>query len=298
MRQSHRSAHAASNPQAHDMMLSREHIRIAYEDACRREIEALKPGNVHVFSDGHGMTSDQFLTSSRVSSGPLTDPGLGLGARIREAVHATRKAVATNTNLGILLLAGPLARAAEMPGGSLRGNVGAVLQAVDPEDTKSVFEAITLAAPGGLGKAENDVREAPKVTLLQAMREASGRDMVARQYANDFDDVFTVGVRTLELALSRGETGMWPVIFVYMAFFAEFTDSHVARRHGGRIAHQLRDEAAIANLALHATTDETSRLRLLTTFDRQLKARKINPGTSADLTVASVFAHCLATILH
>ena len=280
------------------MRLSREHIRAAYEDACRREIEALKPGNVHAFSDGHGMTSDQFITSARVSSGPLSDPDLPLGARILEAVRATSEAVATNTNLGIVLLAAPLLRAAEMPGDSLRTNVDAVLQATGPKDTRSVFEAIVLASPGGLGAAENDVREEPKVSLLEAMRQASGRDMVARQYANGFKDVFDVGVKAIDAALARGETGMWPAIFAYMAFFAEFPDSHVARKHGEQIAEQLRDEAAVINSTLHATAEEAARLRLLMSFDRQLKARKINPGTSADLTVASLLVHSLVTVLH
>ena len=58
------------------MSFSRDELRAAYEEACRREIEALKPGNVHVFADGHRMSADQFLTSAEVSSGPLTDPGL------------------------------------------------------------------------------------------------------------------------------------------------------------------------------------------------------------------------------
>lgn len=276
----------------------REEIRAAYEDACRREIEALKPGNVHAFSDGHCMTSDQFITSARVSSAPLTDPALPFGARILEAVRATREAVATNTNLGILLLAGPLARAAEMPGGTFRGNLTTVLDGIDLADTRSVFEAIALASPGGLGEAENDVREAPKVSLLQAMREASDRDRIARQYAGGFEEVFDTGVKALDAALSRGESGMWPTVFAYMAVFSKFPDSHVARKHGDEIAGLLREEAAAINSTLHATPDEAARLHLLLTFDRQLKARKINPGTSADLTVASLFAHRLLTILH
>ncbi|WP_245492174.1 triphosphoribosyl-dephospho-CoA synthase, partial [Mesorhizobium sp. M7A.F.Ca.CA.001.09.2.1] len=76
------------------------------------EIEALKPGNVHLFADGHGMSAAQFMTSAEVSSGPLTDPRLPVGQRMLEAVRATRLAVATNTNLGIILLAGPLICAA------------------------------------------------------------------------------------------------------------------------------------------------------------------------------------------
>jgi triphosphoribosyl-dephospho-CoA synthase len=275
------------------MALSRERLRAAYEDACRREIEALKPGNVHLFADGHSMSADQFLTSAGVSSAPLTDPGLSVGLRIFEAVRATRQAVGVNTNLGIVLLAAPLARAAEMKG-ALRDNLAATLDGMTIEDTKAVFEAIVLASPGGLGSAEaNDVRDEPKVHLLEAMRDAAGRDSIARQYVTRFDDVFGVGVTTLDAALSRGESGMWPTVFAYMGFLAGFPDSHIARKHGDGIANQVQQEAVAIQAALDVAEGEAPRIRLLTEFDRRLKARNINPGTSADLTVACLFAHTL-----
>ena len=280
------------------MTHSRQRIRDAYEAACRQEIEALKPGNVHAFSDGHGMTADQFMTSARVSSGPITDPRLPVGGRILEAVRATRQAVATNTNLGILLLAGPMTRAAEIPGGTLRANLETVLNDIDLADTGAVFEAIALASPGGLGSAENDVRQAPRVTLLQAMKEAAGHDRIARQYVTGFEDVFGLGVEAIDAALAHGESGIWPAVFAYMAFFSGFPDSHVARKHGEETALRVRDEAVAVNAALHATTGEAERLLLLLTLDRRLKAGRINPGTSADLTVASLFVHGLATTLH
>jgi triphosphoribosyl-dephospho-CoA synthase len=275
------------------MALSRERIRAAYEDACRREIEALKPGNVHLFADGHRMSADQFLTSARVSSTPLTDPGLSVGQRILEAVRATRQAVGVNTNLGIVLLAAPLARAAEMTG-DLRDNLAAALNGITMEDTKAVFEAIVLASPGGLGSAAvHDVRDEPKVQLLEAMREAAGRDSIARQYVTRFDDVFGIGLAALDTALSRGESGMWPAVLTYMAFLAGFPDSHIARKHGDGIANEVRQEAIVVQAALDAADGEAARIRLLMEFDRQLKARAVNPGTSADLTVACLFVHTL-----
>ncbi|OWK22807.1 hypothetical protein AJ87_45840 [Rhizobium yanglingense] len=48
------------------MTLTRQEIMAAYLDACRAEIDALKPGNVHRFADGHRMTADQFLQSAAV----------------------------------------------------------------------------------------------------------------------------------------------------------------------------------------------------------------------------------------
>jgi triphosphoribosyl-dephospho-CoA synthase len=275
-------------------MLSPDVLRGAYEDACRLEIEALKPGNVHVFADGHRMSAAQFLESARVSSGPLTDPALPVGQRILEAVRATRRAVSTNTNLGIILLCAPLVRAAESGHGDLHANLRAVLDSVDMDDTKAVFEAIVAASPGGLGSAgDNDVREEPKISLVEAMREAAGRDLIARQYANGFDDIFGLGLSALDASLARGESGMWPTIAVYMAFLTSFPDSHVARKHGGEIAQKVLKEAQAIHAALDAETDEAARIVLLLDFDRDLKARGINPGTSADLTVACLLVHIL-----
>ncbi|MBZ9916694.1 triphosphoribosyl-dephospho-CoA synthase [Mesorhizobium sp. BR1-1-12] len=280
------------------MALSRERLRASYKDACRMEIEALKPGNVHLFADGHGMSAAQFMMSAEISSEPLTDPRLSVGQRMLEAVRATRLAVATNTNLGIVLLAGPLIGAAEMRSGSLQDNLDSLLRALSMDDTRAVFEAIAMAAPGGLGDAANDVRQEPKVHLLEAMREAADRDMIARQYDTCFGDVFGVGLAALVGALARGESGMWPTVFAYMAFLAGFPDSHVVRNHGIEVANQVRQDALSVQATLHANGDEPSRIRLLMEFDRRLKADKVNPGTSADLTVATLLVHTLGTRLH
>lgn len=274
------------------MPFSRETLREAYEDACRLEIEALKPGNVHVFADGHRMSAAQFLESARVSSGPLTDPALPLGRRILEAVRATQQAVATNTNLGIVLLCGPIIRAAEPFPGDLRVGLRSVLAGLDMDDTRAVFEAIVTASPGGLGAAGgNDVRDEPKAPLVEAMREAAGRDLIARQYASGFDDIFGLGLPALQTSLARGESGMWPSVAAYMAFLTTFPDSHVARKHGDKIAQKVLEEAQAVRDALDAATDTAGRISLLSSFDRDLKSRGINPGTSADLTVASLLVH-------
>ncbi len=279
------------------MALPRDRIRAAYERACRMDIEALKPGNVHLFADGHGMSAAHFVTSAEVTAGPLTDPGLPVGQRILEAVRATRSAVATNTNLGIVLLAAPLICAAELPGGTLRAKLGTVLDAMTMDDAGAVFAAIVTADPGGLGDADNDVREAPKVGLLDAMREAAGRDLIARQYATGFADVFDVGLAAVRAASARGESGMWPAIFAYMTFLTAFPDSHVARNHGAEAAERTRQEAAAVQVELAAAGDEPARISLLMAFDRRLKTQGINPGTSADLTVASLLVHDLGVQL-
>ncbi|NGN41283.1 triphosphoribosyl-dephospho-CoA synthase [Mesorhizobium sp. CGMCC 1.15528] len=275
-------------------MLTHSDIRTAYEDACRQEIEAFKPGNVHVFAEGHDMTVGQFLTSANVSSEPLTDPKLSLGTRIFEAVRATRNAVGTNTNLGIILLCAPLMLAAETNTGDLRSNLDEALRAMDLEDTAAVFEAIVLASPGGLGSSsQHDVREKPTVHLLEAMREASARDSIARQYVTSYQDIFERGLPALEAATARGESAMWPTVFAYMEFLSTFPDSHVLRKHGAEIAEEVRQEAAIVRATIGRNGDREDRIRILAAFDGRLKQRGINPGTSADLTVACLLVHNL-----
>ena len=48
--------------------LTRDQVRSAYLAACRAELQALKPGNVHVFAAGHGMSIADFETSALASS--------------------------------------------------------------------------------------------------------------------------------------------------------------------------------------------------------------------------------------
>lgn len=279
-------------------MPTRDELRAEYERACRQEIEALKPGNVHVFADGHRMTVDQFITSAAVSSAPLTDPDLPLGKRIFEAVRATRAAVGVNTNLGILLLAAPLLRAAERAGG-VRRNVSFVLRQLDLADAADIFAAIAHARPGGLGEAdENDVREPPKTGLLEAMHQAAGYDMIARQYVTEFTDIFDVGLAALDEAAARGESGMWPTVFAYLAFLTAFPDSHIGRKQGSATAIAVKAQARTILAALHTRQDENERQNLLAEFDRRLKGEGINPGTSADLTVAALLVRNLRDNLH
>ena len=244
------------------------------------------------------MTAAQFLLSASASSGPLTDPGLPVGRRILESIRATRRAVGTNTNLGIVLLAAPLAQAAQANGGDLRERLGAVLDGLDMDDAGAAFEAIVMAAPGGLGSPEeHDVRKPPRVGLIEAMEAAADRDRIAGQYVTRFDDVFRIGLAAFETAVSRGERGFWPTVSTYLAFLSGFPDSHVARKHGSAEAGRVQAEA-VSVLALLDGGDEATRLRLLLEFDERLKARHVNPGTSADLTVASLFAHKLRDALH
>lgn len=264
----------------------------ALRDACLIELQALKPGNVHDYASGHGMTVADFERSAEVLATVFAEPGLTVGARILRAIEATRAAVGCNTNLGIILLAAPLAEAALAEGGGdLRSRLGRVLANLQISDAEQAFQAIRLAEPAGLGRSgRHDVRQAATVTLLEAMAEAASRDLIARQYATDYRDIFEVGVERLRRALSRWHDEPWAAADVYLGFLADAPDSHIVRKYGSEKAEEVRRRAEMPAARLRAADDpETVKPELLE-FDAALKAEGLNPGTSADLTVGSLFA--------
>ena len=269
-------------------------IEAAFRAACASELAALKPGNVHRFADGHGMTVADFMRSADVAAAPLCRAGASLGDRVLGAVAATREAVGQNTNLGIVLLCAPLAQAAERDGSDLRASVGAVIAASDLGDADKVFRAIALASPGGLGEAaRHDVRAPASVLLPVAMAEAAGRDSIARQWVTGFAEVFEAGMPAIDAALARWGSEGWAVTDAYLRLLARLPDSHIARKHGIGAANAVRHEAEAMLARLDAVPNPEHIVPVLMAWDTDLKRRGLNPGTSADLTVATIFAQRL-----
>lgn len=264
-------------------------VHRAFLDACRAELEALKPGNVHVHSDGHGMTVRDFLDSAEAAARPISEPGWPVGARIRAAIEASWAAVPRNTNLGIVLLAAPLAVAAEHAGNGLRAQLGRVLGELTVADASEAFAAIRCANPAGLGQAnEQDVGTEPTATLLEAMRLAAQRDLIARQYATGYADVYATGVARIDESRRLGRSPTWTTTLVFLDFLARFRDSHITRKFDAETAEWVRVEAE--RLCRSLPDDRNAALPALMAFDHILKRRGLNPGTSADLTVASLLA--------
>jgi triphosphoribosyl-dephospho-CoA synthase len=244
------------------------------------------------------MTACEFVRSAEAAAGPLTAPGARVGERILDAVEATFAAVGSNTNLGILLLCAPLAATAELKPGDLRSGLAHVLDSLDVRDAELAFRAIVRAGPAGLGRTErHDVFAPATVTLKTAMAEAAQRDRIARQYLCTFEDVFERGEPVLAAALARSSDRPWATLAVYLEFLAAFADSHIVRKHGADTAEEVRRAARPFHGRMRAGEDRGTLLPDLLKWDASLKQQGINPGTSADLTVATLFAHRLRTIL-
>jgi triphosphoribosyl-dephospho-CoA synthase len=266
------------------------------------ELQAIKPGNVHVFADGHGMTVHDFIKSADVTAELISQAGLTVGERILQAVKATQSAVGMNTNLGLILLCAPLIHAALSPVTELNlaQNLSRVLEELSVEDGVLAAQAILLAKPAGLGSAnKHDVQAQIKVNLKQMMVAAADRDCIAWQYAHDYETIFNEALPCFLAAKqawqdrAKVDSEAWAATSVYLAFLARHPDSHIVRKHGLHIAQAVCSEAQ----AIQADYAKTGHPKLMQTpllrWDAALKQRNINPGTSADLTVATLLAYQL-----
>jgi triphosphoribosyl-dephospho-CoA synthase len=276
---------------------SEDPVAAAYLEACLAELDAPKPGNVHRFAPGHRMEVKDFIRSAEASAAPIAAKGERIGIRVRAAVEATLSAVQQNTNLGIILLCAPLAAAAEAPDAALRPALARVLDGLDRADAQDVFSAIAVANPGGLGRApRHDVNAPATATLREAMAEAADRDRIARQYVTTYEDVFSLGLPALATARRRRRDARWSTLAVYLTFLAAMPDTHVVRKFDLGTAEAVRREAVDWRDAFEAARDPEGIAEGLLGWDGELKSRGINPGTSADFTVATLFASSLSAI--
>jgi len=273
-----------------------------FKAACLAELEALKPGNVHIFADGHGMTIHDFIKSAEAVSKVIAQPDLNLGQRILVSVQATQKAVACNTNLGIILLCAPLIHAVlTVTNGSLQQRLQQVLQQTTIGDAQYAFDAIALSNPAGLGDAtQHDVHQPADCTLQQAMQMAAARDLIALQYANGFETVFNLSLPILAQENTKNNTVLnasWLTTKLYLTLLATYHDSHIVRKHGAIIAAKIQQQAS-QHLTIFNLSDNPKLYQSkLLAWDNELKQAHINPGTSADLTVASLFAQAINKLI-
>ena len=261
------------------------------ETACLWEAEAPKAGNVHPDASFDDLTHDDFVRSARITAFMLSRiETRGVSQSILDAVRAVRLQVGKNTNLGIVLLLAPLAAVRDQQ--SLCQTIPLVIDSLDIDDSRKIYEAINLAQPGGMSQVEDqDLATTPSKKTRQLMLLAQNRDLIARQYANNFHDVLGFGLERLAhwISISDGNRNR-AIVGLHLDWMAHYPDSLIARKCGEAVAEQARSraEAILKN-------DWPSSPRAqdqFAEFDRWLRAdgNKRNPGTTADLVAASLFA--------
>lgn len=260
--------------------------------ACTLEVCAPKPGNVHRSADFEDVTLQDFLASA-IAIGPVFDQAatLSLGQLVLDGVQATAQVCRTNTNLGMLLLFAPLAKASVET--DLQANVKLVIEESTSDDAKAIYEAIRLAQPGGLQNADqHDVAGQAPAHILNAMQLASERDFIARQYASGFSDLFDTVLPLLTEPTRTSLSLSHRIVHAHVSLMATFPDTLIARKNGEELAMQ---SSTIARRVLDAGQPfDEDYLQQLSNLDFWLRCNghKRNPGTTADMIAAGLLV-CL-----
>ncbi len=281
-------------------MLNTKQIENAVTWACIQEVSAPKPGNVNGFSDGHNMSVQNFIDSAHAIAPILSQQNLTVGEMILHAVKATRTVVDCNTNLGIILLFAPLCKAVADCNhfDQLPSALNRTLSALTIKDAELAYQAIQIAEPGGMGESpEQDIYSHPTVTLKQAMELAKNRDSIAAQYANNYHDIFELGLTNLTLSINCGESVEWATAFAYLKLLSATPDSLIRRKQGLACATKVMTESKNIIEKMNKNSNLSQFETDITLWDKELKQNAINPGTTADMAAASLLIYAFSQVL-
>ena len=298
-----------------------KHISKCLELAILLEVSAEKPGNVNFVVGFEGTRVEHFLASAvaaapsfeeaanrgiAVSNNKLRISEVGLGQIIKKCVadiNAWQKG--GNTMLGTVILFAPLAVAAGMTPtkGSfvfevprLRENVKLAVESTTPEDAVSLYEAIDIAKPSGLGGAPDlDVHDPhskerilkDNVSLYQVFKIAAGYDDVCSEWVDNYPITFNLAYPYLMERLKNSDLNT-AIIHTFLKVLSEHPDTFIARKVGFEKASEISLDARKI-LELGGVETAKGRKSILE-FDRKLResGNLFNPGTTADITAAAL----------
>ena len=269
-----------------------------------------KPGNVHRTRNYDDMVFQDFAISAVVIGDTMEEVAsqakeaddlskAELGRFILQAVDETNKWIETNTNLGIMMMCIPIAAAASISGGfdEIQENVGRLMDATTVDDAVNLYDAINIADAGGMGdqeefdvmseKAKDELR-ANNQTMYDVLEISAGWDRLANELTNKMPVCFEIGYPTFynfwESSDDVDAINMATVL-TFMTVLSQIPDTLISRKYGDETAESVSQKAA----EILKFKDDDSFVEKLLEFDDYLFENGYNPGTTADLTAASIF---------
>ena len=269
-----------------------------------------KPGNVHRTRNYDDMVFQDFAISAVVIGDTMEEVATQakeaddlskaeLGRFILQAVDETNKWIETNTNLGIMMMCIPIAAAASISGGfdEIQENVGRLMDATTVDDAVNLYDAINIADAGGMGdqeefdvmseKAKDELR-ANNQTMYDVLEISAGWDRLANELTNKMPVCFEIGYPTFynfwESSDDVDAINMATVL-TFMTVLSQIPDTLISRKYGDETAESVSQKAA----EILKFKDDDSFVEKLLEFDDYLFENGYNPGTTADLTAASIF---------
>ena len=270
-----------------------DNLQNAYLFACRKDIELIKPGNVNIKSPHSDTNAEDYLESSLLSSKELFKPDYSLGERILNSIKITRSKIKTNTNLGIILLCAPIIHACIYFNNlTMREGIKKTLSTSTVKDTQDLCMAINISAPGGLGTREiYDTASKPTVNILEIMNHSASYDRISYQYSHDYSDIFDFIIPRLVFLNKKHNSLDISLSLMFMEILAKIPDSHISRKFDDKIAKKTSNNASDLLKILDREYSPDYLADRLNNLDYEYKKKGINPGTTADLLVASLMIY-------
>lgn len=275
-----------------------------------------KPGNVDRCHDFLDIGFHHFLTSA-VSAYPVFRRAAraegGPGSLILEGVQAWGEwELKSNTHFGSLVLMIPLALAAGRAAdqekvrelsvesqangpnsqiADLEKELAGVLRGTTVQDAVYFYRAFDLAGARVVPVDEFSLKDPDweekliegNQALLDLMRLSVDHDIVAREWATDYERSFQLAGRLEEMISLYGLND--GVVRTFLEALANVPDSLISAKFGREKALQVSRRAADA--LLDPTLDEARKM------DVDLLEEDVNPGSTADLIAASLFISLL-----
>ena len=265
-----------------------------------------KPGNVHRTNDFDDMEFEDFIISGIVIGDTIreacTDVDIEnpqLGKYILQAVAETDRWIKNNTNLGIVMMTTPIAVAASISESfdDIRENIKLLMGNTSVDDACDLYDAINIADAGGMGdqdeydvasdNAKQELRDNNQ-TMYDVLKISAPWDMLAREMTGDMPAVFEIGYPTYhELRAEKSQNQA--CVLTFLTILSHVPDTLISRKYGSEEALKI----SLMTRDLLKLKDAPDFIDHLEEFDRYLFENKYNPGTTADLTAASIFVSYL-----
>lgn len=277
-----------------------------------------KPGNVHRTRDFTDTKYEHFLAGSVSLSARMMEIAekgretrdwskLGLGECINSAVADMMNwQKGGNVNLGIILLFTPIAAAAgsvmkegQVDLDELRSVLHEIIQAATPHDSLNIYRAIDAAmSTENLGHSDElDVKNdsskdkiiEDRVTPREVFSKCKERDAICSEWVTDFNITFTEGYPYLMGRLEEGSNINEATLDTFLKILSDHPDSLIQRKKGLSEAKKVSERAKMILQAGGASSKNG--MKMIHELDEELSKENgsLNPGTTADLTAASVF---------
>jgi triphosphoribosyl-dephospho-CoA synthase len=238
-----------------------------------------KPGNVDRCHDYSETRLEHFLASVIFARPALeeAEAGVGrIGEIIKHAVRDTNCHEGGNTHFGAFILLIPI-----IYGNGIPGALSAI-EKTDVSDAVAFYKAFAMTSVKMNATDDLDVRDPHtltiirdrEITLLEVMRHSAANDMVAREWITGFP----LSRRGADLLKQFGP-GRQAIVNTFLTLLAFETDTFIIKKHGTAVAHEIM-------LTAREVLDGK---RSLEDFDADCIQRDINPGSIADILIASLF---------